>query len=159
MMVTAILLVGVHVDDLLLSGTLKMKEEFMKKYNEACGGLVNWQVPAREFTSMQIKQDTDRGHCELIQEKYWEAAGKRFNKYLPAAYSKHIPVPPKTELKEATDEINEILSKLENKEVDLNSSIEDYKRLIQLNKYIEDQFKKKSKAISLIKNSNNNDKK
>jgi len=41
MMVTAILLVGVHVDDLLLSGTLKMKEEFMKKYNEACGGLVN----------------------------------------------------------------------------------------------------------------------
>lgn len=62
-------------------------------------------------------------------------------------------------LKEATDEINEILSKLENKEVDLNSSIEDYKRLIQLNKYIEDQFKKKSKAISLIKNSNNNDKK
>ena len=62
-------------------------------------------------------------------------------------------------LKEATDEINEILSKLENKEVDLNSWIEDYKRLIQLNKYIEDQFKKKSKAISLIKNSNNNDKK
>jgi exonuclease VII small subunit len=62
-------------------------------------------------------------------------------------------------LKEATDEINEILSKLENKEVDLNSSIEDYKRLIQLNKYIEDQFKKKSKAISLIKNPNNNDKK
>ena len=62
-------------------------------------------------------------------------------------------------LKEATDEINEILSKLENKEVDLNSSIEDYKSLIQLNKYIEDQFKKKSKAISLIKNPNNNDKK
>ena len=104
MMVTAILLVGVHVDDLLLSGTLKMKEQFMKKYNEACGGLVNWQVSAREFISMQIKQDTDRGYCELTQEKYWEAAGKRFNKYLPAAYSKHIPVPPKTELKEATDE-------------------------------------------------------
>ena len=104
MMVTAILLVGVHVDDLLLSGTLKMKEVFMKKYTEACGGLVNWQVPANEFTSMQIKQDKDRGYCELTQEKYWEAAGKRFNKYLPAAYSKHIPVPPKTELKEATDE-------------------------------------------------------
>jgi exonuclease VII small subunit len=51
-------------------------------------------------------------------------------------------------LKEARDEINEILNKLEDKKVDLNSSIDDYQRLIQLNKYIDLLFKKKVKEIS-----------
>ena len=53
-------------------------------------------------------------------------------------------------LKEARDEINEILNKLEDKEVDLTSSIDDYQRLIQLNKYIDLLFKKKVKEISSI---------
>ena len=53
-------------------------------------------------------------------------------------------------LKEARDEINEILNKLEDKKVDLISSIDDYQRLIQLNKYIDLLFKKKVKEISLI---------
>ena len=46
-------------------------------------------------------------------------------------------------LKEARDEINDILNKLESKDVDLASSIEDYKRLIQLNNHIDELFKKK----------------
>ena len=53
-------------------------------------------------------------------------------------------------LKEARDEINEILNKLEGKDADLTSSIEDYKRLIQLNKHIDLLFKKKVKEISSI---------
>ena len=53
-------------------------------------------------------------------------------------------------LKEARDEINEILNKLEGKDTDLTSSIEDYKRLIQLNKHIDLLFKKKVKEISSI---------
>ena len=53
-------------------------------------------------------------------------------------------------LKEARYEINEILNKLEDKEVDLTSSIDDYQRLIQLNKYIDLLFKKKVKEISSI---------
>ena len=40
-------------------------------------------------------------------------------------------------LKEARDEINEILNKLEGKDTDLSYSINDYQRLIQLNKYID----------------------
>ncbi len=53
-------------------------------------------------------------------------------------------------LKEARQEINEILNKLESKNVDLASSISDYKRLIHLNKHIDLLFKKKVKEISEI---------
>ena len=53
-------------------------------------------------------------------------------------------------LKEAQDEINEILNKLEVKDVDLSDTTDDYQRLIQLNKHIDYLFKKKVKEISLI---------
>ena len=56
-------------------------------------------------------------------------------------------------LKEAQDEINEILIKLESKDADLANSIDDYQRLIQLNKYVDLLFKKKVKEISLISKS------
>ncbi len=63
-------------------------------------------------------------------------------------------------LKETRDEINEILNKLESKETDLSHSIDDYKRLIQLNNHIDVLFKKKVKEISLAtKEINKNDKK
>tara|TARA_B100000963_G_scaffold76319_1_gene64417 strand:- start:167 stop:400 length:234 start_codon:yes stop_codon:yes gene_type:complete len=63
-------------------------------------------------------------------------------------------------LKEARDEINDILTKLESKDTDLANSIDDYKRLIQLNKYIDLLFKKKVKEISSItKTIKKNDKK
>ena len=54
-------------------------------------------------------------------------------------------------LKEAREEINDILNKLESKEADLASSIDDYKRLIQLNNHIDLLFKKRVKEISLNK--------
>ena len=53
-------------------------------------------------------------------------------------------------LKEARHEINEILNKLEGKDVDLAGSINDYQRLIQLNKHIDVLFRKKVKEISFI---------
>ena len=53
-------------------------------------------------------------------------------------------------LKEVQYEINEILNKLEGKDVDLPSSIDDYQRLIQLNKHVDFLFKKKVKEISSI---------
>ena len=55
-------------------------------------------------------------------------------------------------LKDARDEISEILNKLEDKDVDLASSIYDYQRLILLNKHIDLLFKKRVKEISLISN-------
>ena len=51
-------------------------------------------------------------------------------------------------LKEAKEEINEILNKLESQNLDLNSSEMEYKRLIYLNKHVENLFKLKSKKIS-----------
>ena len=51
-------------------------------------------------------------------------------------------------LKEAREEIDGILTKLESQENDLNNSLGDYERLIQLNKHIDSLFKKKFKEIS-----------
>ena len=51
-------------------------------------------------------------------------------------------------LKESRDEIDAILSKLEKQETNLDNSIEEYKRLILLNKHIDQLFKKKFREIS-----------
>ena len=53
-------------------------------------------------------------------------------------------------IKEIKKEINQILEKLENQETDLPNSINDYQRLIALNKHIDSLFKKKVKEISTI---------
>jgi len=55
-------------------------------------------------------------------------------------------------LKEAKDEIVVILSKLEKLETNLDDSIQDYQRLILLNKHIDQLFKKKFREISDKKN-------
>ena len=55
-------------------------------------------------------------------------------------------------LKEARGEIDVILSKLEKQEINLDESIEDYKRLILLNNHIDQLFKKKFREISDKKN-------
>ena len=62
-------------------------------------------------------------------------------------------------LKEARDEINEILTKLESHSSELNNYSHDYQRLIQLNKHIEELFKKKSKEISSKNEKKKNNKK
>ena len=51
-------------------------------------------------------------------------------------------------LKETRREIDEILSKLENQKTNLDDSMSDYQRLIQLNRHIDELFKKKFKEIS-----------
>ena len=51
-------------------------------------------------------------------------------------------------LKETRAEIDAILSKLEKQETNLEESMQDYQRLIQLNKHIDELFKKKHKEIS-----------
>jgi len=51
-------------------------------------------------------------------------------------------------LKETRDEIDTILTKLENQETNLNESISDYQRLIHLNKHVDELFRKRFKEIS-----------
>ena len=51
-------------------------------------------------------------------------------------------------LKETRDEIDTILSKLEKQETNLDKSIDEYQRLILLNKHMDQLFKKKFKELS-----------
>ena len=50
-------------------------------------------------------------------------------------------------IKEAQSEIKEIIKKLENSETDLESSIEQYNRMMYLNLHIQEEFKKKANEI------------
>ena len=50
-------------------------------------------------------------------------------------------------LKEARDEIDAILIKLENQDTNLSNSLSDYQRLIQLNNHINELFKKNLKKF------------
>ena len=62
--------------------------------------------------------------------------------------SKNIPADIRTKsIKEAQNEIKEIIEKLENAETNLEDSIEQYDRMIQLNYYIQDQFRQKANGI------------
>jgi len=65
--------------------------------------------------------------------------------------NENIPVNTKSKsIKEIKEEINQILEKLENSATNLPDSMNDYARLISLNKQIEYFFKKKNKEISTI---------
>ena len=63
--------------------------------------------------------------------------------------SENIPADVKSKsLKEARDEINQILTTLENEKLDYTGIEKTYKRLMNLNKHVENLFKLKSKKIS-----------
>ena len=61
---------------------------------------------------------------------------------------KNIPADIRTKsIKEAQNEIKEIITKLENTETDLENSMEQYNRMMYLNLHIQEQFKKKANEI------------
>ena len=62
--------------------------------------------------------------------------------------SKNIPADIRAKsIKEAQKEINEIITKLELKDVKLEDSLEQYNKMMQLNHHIQEQFKKKANEI------------
>ena len=61
-------------------------------------------------------------------------------------------------IKEAQNEIKEIIAQLENTETNLEDSIQQYDRMMQLNYHIQDQFRQRAKEIkqsTLPKNKKN----
>ena len=54
----------------------------------------------------------------------------------------------KKSIKEAQNEIKEIISGLENKDTILDKSIDKYQRMLDLNYHIQEEFKKKAKQIN-----------
>ena len=73
--------------------------------------------------------------------------------------SKNIPADISTKsIKEAQNEIKEIITNLENASTNLEKSIDQYNRMIQLNYHIQDQFRQKASEINqstLYKNKKN----
>ena len=62
--------------------------------------------------------------------------------------SKNIPADIKSKsIKEAQNEIKEIITNLENTETNLEESMDKYNRMMQLNYHIQEQYKKKLKKI------------
>ena len=62
--------------------------------------------------------------------------------------SKKIPADIKLKsIKEAQNEIKELMEKLEKQETNLEESTEQYNRMVQLNHHIQDMFKKKANEI------------
>ena len=62
--------------------------------------------------------------------------------------SKNIPADIKSKsIKEAQNEIKEIITNLENNETNLEESMDSYNRMMELNYHIQEQFKKKLKEI------------
>ena len=65
---------------------------------------------------------------------------------------KNIPADIRTKsIKEAQNEIKEIITKLESTEFGLESSMEQYNRMMHLNYYIQEQFRKKANEIKKSK--------
>ena len=62
--------------------------------------------------------------------------------------SKNIPADIKAKtIKQAQNEIKEIMSGLESPETKLESSLDEYNRMMLLNRHIQEEFKKKAKEI------------
>ena len=76
--------------------------------------------------------------------------------------SKNIPVDIRAKsIKEAQNEIKDIIETLENKEINLENSMAKYNRMLQLNYHIQDQFRKRAgeiKQSTLGKNEKNSHK-
>tara|TARA_B100001123_G_scaffold38438_1_gene39713 strand:- start:833 stop:1057 length:225 start_codon:yes stop_codon:yes gene_type:complete len=70
--------------------------------------------------------------------------------------SKNIPADIKSKsIKEAQNEIKELISKLESTEANLEESMDKYNRMMQLNYHIQEQFKKKLTEIKHTDFANN----
>jgi exodeoxyribonuclease VII small subunit len=72
--------------------------------------------------------------------------------------SKNIPADIKSKsIKEAQNEIKEIINNLENTDTNLEESVSKYNRMIQLNSHIQDEFKRKLSKIRDSKYNNKED--
>jgi len=70
--------------------------------------------------------------------------------------SKNIPSDIKAKsIKEAQNEIKDIIANLENIDTNLEVSIDKYTRMVQLNNHIQEQFRRKLKEIKDFKSKDN----
>jgi hypothetical protein len=89
--VTAYLLVISWVDDCRYFGTDDLVTQYEKDVMSHCKCTLDGE--AKEFVSIQINHQIEKGILELTQEEYWEKAVARFKEFLPADGPKERKVP------------------------------------------------------------------
>jgi hypothetical protein len=90
-LVSAYLLVISWVDDCRYFGTADLVEQYEKDILNHCQCTLEGE--AKEFVSIQINNQLDKGILELTQEDYWVKAVDRFKEFLPAEGPKERKVP------------------------------------------------------------------
>ena len=88
------------VDDLPTFSTDRMYRWYTEKMSVELP--MEFFDPLKEFVSIEVSQDLDKGITELNQPKYWEALRVRFRKYLPEKSNVKIPLPEGTVTKKGT---------------------------------------------------------
>ena len=90
-LVSAYLVVISWVDDCRYFGTDDLLKQYEKDIVSHCKCTLEGE--AKEFVSIQINNQLDKGILELTQEDYWVKAVERFKEFLPADGPKERKVP------------------------------------------------------------------
>jgi hypothetical protein len=85
------LLVISWVDDCRYFGTDELVKQYERDVERHCKCTLEGE--AKEFVSIQINNNIERGFLELTQEEYWEKAVSRFKEFLPVDGPKERKVP------------------------------------------------------------------
>ena len=94
-----------HTDDFGYFGSDDAFEEECKRRIEKHLKM-EWEEELTDYTSVQYKQCTDRGLCELSQPKYWEQLAREFDIDIESCKT-FVPLPMSCEFEESTPEKHE----------------------------------------------------
>ena len=79
---------------------------------------MEWTEECKDYTSVEVHQDLDRGIIELRQPKYWEELGKQYSQYgVKAPFKTYTPLPEGYKMPESTPEEHEKAKKLPYREL------------------------------------------
>ena len=96
-------------DDEIEARVRKQIDEHMK---------MEWTEECKDYTSVEVHQDLDRGIIELRQPKYWEELGKQYSQYgVKAPFKTYTPLPEGYKMPESTPEEHEKAKKLPYREL------------------------------------------
>ena len=79
---------------------------------------MEWQGECKDYTSVEVTQDLDRGIVELRQPTYWLELSKQYSQYgVIPPYKTYIPLPDKCIMPETTPELHEAAKHLPYREL------------------------------------------
>ena len=79
---------------------------------------MEWTDECKDYTSVEVHQDLDRGIIELRQSKYWDELGKQYSQYgVKPPFKTYVPLPDGFKMPESTPEGHEKAKKLPYREL------------------------------------------